>query len=311
MMTVKDFLKHFGMNSFEEAADRIKETLLKTKTITVHNGAFHEDDVKATALALIYAERVLTINAGEIKINRSRSNLVGLIMDVGEGFLDHHNREIFAEYEDGIRYAAAGLLYEYIGRELMPSDEEFLRLKRLVFIPGDAADNGDFSMLGIMPTFASTLNSASNPASRNDYFMKAVEMYKSYLEASIDIAWTKHKDKEYVQKCANEAIATGKKYIFFDRACEADFSFLIGLGIKFVATPNDESDTDDKFEAISLRCEEREFFPEIINGNHVWGLRKEELSNASDIPGMEFIHKDGFFATTKTRSAMQALLDLV
>ena len=175
----------------------------------------------------------------------------------------------------------------------------------------DAADNGDFSMLGTMPTFASTLNNASNPASRSDYFMKAVEMYKSYLEASIDIAWTKHKDKEYVKKCADEAIAAGKKYIFFDRACEADFSFLSGLGIKFVATPNDEPDTDDKFEAMSLRCEEREFFPEIINGNHVWGLRKEELSNASGISGMEFIHKDGFFATTKTRSAMQALLDLV
>lgn len=309
-MRVKEFLAQFEL-TMEGAVELIKKFLMETKTITTHNGSFHEDDAKAVALALVFAERVLKIDPKEIHINRSRSNLVGLVVDVGEGFLDHHNKEVFAEYESGTRYAAAGLLFEYIGRLLVPSEEEFLRIKNTVFLPGDAADNGDFSMIGTSPSFAAMLSQASSPENRDEFFIKTVDMYKSYLEACFDISIKKERDRQYSYDCLQKALAENKKYVFFEKSCEADFAMLSNAGIKFVAMPNDEPGTDDKYEAMSLRCEAREYFPEIINGNSVWGLRKEELSKASGIENMEFIHKDGFFATTKTKEAMQSLLDLV
>lgn len=82
-----------------------------------HGGVFHADDVFATAL--------LKILNPDIKILRGFSvpeGFMGIVYDIGGGKYDHHQRGSRVR-ENGIPYAAFGLLWERFGQELLCEDD--------------------------------------------------------------------------------------------------------------------------------------------------------------------------------------------
>ncbi|WDL95831.1 MYG1 family protein [Alicyclobacillus sp. ALC3] len=118
-----------------------------TIKLGTHNGSFHCDDVVAfVILALLFDDHTLT---------RTRDKeLLGeqdIVFDVGGGSLDHHFTD--KPYrENGIPYAAAGLVWRAYGLKLLhtvaPSltDDERLKVHLdmdVLFFQGiDAVDNG-------------------------------------------------------------------------------------------------------------------------------------------------------------------------
>ena len=141
-----------------------------------HGGMFHADDVFATAL--------LKIINPDIRIFRGFTvpeNFSGIVYDVGRGKYDHHQQDSRVR-ENGVPYAAFGLLWEQFGETVLDSedarkfDEDFIQ-------PLDRADNtGEKNMLALViadkcPTWQEDQNQSMDEA-----FSEAVEFAEVILE---------------------------------------------------------------------------------------------------------------------------------
>ena len=104
--------------------EQIKKPNAKAFT---HSGKFHADDVFSSAL-LLYLNPQITITRG----NRVPEEYDGIVFDIGRGRYDHHQRDSRVR-ENGVPYAAFGLLGEELGGEILGEtlaqrfDEEFVQ----------------------------------------------------------------------------------------------------------------------------------------------------------------------------------------
>ena len=105
-------------------SEQIKKQDAKAFT---HSGKFHADDVFSAAL-LFYINPEITILRG----NRVPDDFDGIVFDIGRGAYDHHQRDSRVR-ENGVPYAAFGLLWEAVGAEILGAtlaqrfDEEFVQ----------------------------------------------------------------------------------------------------------------------------------------------------------------------------------------
>ena len=104
--------------------EQIKKPNAKAFT---HSGKFHADDVFSSAL-LLYLNPQITITRG----NRVPEEYDGIVFDIGRGRYDHHQRDSRVR-ENGVLYAAFGLLWEELGSGILGEtlaqrfDEEFVQ----------------------------------------------------------------------------------------------------------------------------------------------------------------------------------------
>lgn len=104
--------------------EQIKKPNAKAFT---HSGKFHADDVFSSAL-LLYLNPQITITRG----NRVPEEYDGIVFDIGRGRYDHHQRDSRVR-ENGVPYAAFGLLWEELGSGILGGtlaqrfDEEFVQ----------------------------------------------------------------------------------------------------------------------------------------------------------------------------------------
>ena len=85
----------------------------QSATAFTHSGKFHADDVFSAAL-LLYLNPEITITRG----NRVPEDFGGIVFDIGRGRYDHHQKDSRVR-ENGIAYAAFGLLWEELGIEIL------------------------------------------------------------------------------------------------------------------------------------------------------------------------------------------------
>ena len=90
--------------------DQIK---MPNATAFTHGGKFHADDVFSSAL-LLYLNPEITITRG----NKVPEDFEGIVFDIGRGKYDHHQRDSRIR-ENGVPYAAFGLLWEELGTEIL------------------------------------------------------------------------------------------------------------------------------------------------------------------------------------------------
>lgn len=93
-----------------ELMEQIKKKDARSFT---HGGKFHADDVFSAAL-LFYINPEITILRG----NRVPDDFDGIVFDIGRGAYDHHQRDSRVR-ENGVPYAAFGLLWEAVGAEIL------------------------------------------------------------------------------------------------------------------------------------------------------------------------------------------------
>lgn len=105
-------------------SEQIKKQDAKAFT---HSGKFHADDVFSSAL-LLYLNPQITITRG----NQVPEGYDGIVFDIGRGRYDHHQRDSRVR-ENGVPYAAFGLLWEELGSGILGEtlaqrfDEEFVQ----------------------------------------------------------------------------------------------------------------------------------------------------------------------------------------
>lgn len=114
-----------------ELLEEIKKKDAKAFT---HGGKFHTDDVFSAAL-LLYINPEIVISRG----NKVPEDFDGIVFDIGRGRYDHHQKDSRVR-ENGVPYAAFGLLWEALGKEIL-GEELAEKLDESFIQPLDINDN--------------------------------------------------------------------------------------------------------------------------------------------------------------------------
>ena len=114
-----------------ELLEEIKKKDAKAFT---HGEKFHADDVFSSAL-LLYINPEIVISRG----NKVPEDFDGIVFDIGRGRYDHHQKDSRVR-ENGVPYAAFGLLWEVLGKEIL-GEELAEKMDESFIQPLDINDN--------------------------------------------------------------------------------------------------------------------------------------------------------------------------
>lgn len=255
-----------------------------TKAFT-HGGKFHADDVFSAAL--------LQYLYPEIQIERGYEvpdDYDGIVFDIGFGEFDHHqeNKKV---RENGIAYAAFGLLWERFGASIL-GEEEAKRFDEKFIQPLDFNDNtGEYhEVASIIGLFNPAWDSDENC---DDAFRQAVEFASKILNMKFQKVFSILRAKEIVEV----AVQKQQDGIMVMEIGAPWKQFVAHTDIEFVVTPSlrggfNAQGVDTDGEERQLKCP----FPECLRGK-----TSEELVEITGIPTLHFCHNSGFLAATKTK----------
>lgn len=181
-----------------------------------HSGTFHTDEVLATVILSKVFENITVFRAINVPENINKDTIV---YDIGFGKFDHHQKGGNGKRENGVPYAACGLIWKEFGRKIVKNYENSEIIweiidKKLVQ-PVDADDNGVLPTLDypIQNLSFSNIISGFNPKwdkldeNQNQAFMKAVEFAKIVFENALENAISQAKAyfvvKEALEKSEN------------------------------------------------------------------------------------------------------------
>ena len=268
----------------EQLLGQIRE---KDASAFTHSGKFHADDVFSAAL-LLYLNPEIQIIRG----NQVPEEFTGIVFDIGRGQYDHHQKDSRIR-ENGIPYAAFGLLWETLGKEILGEelaktfDEDFVQ-------PLDNNDNtGEKNELAsLIGNFNPGWDSREN---QDEAFFQAVSVAGMILENKFE----RYRGNERADRRAEEILKANK---------EAEESRILILP-EFIPCQRRLSETDIAFVVFPsnrggycIQPQKKEYslnykcsFP------LEWlGKEKEELAAVTGLESAGFCHKGGFLMTTGT-----------
>lgn len=247
-----------------------------------HGGKFHSDDVFGAAL--------LTYLRPDIQIERGfkvPENYDGLVFDIGFGRFDHHQSDARVR-ENGVPYAAFGLLFEEFGKEIL-SEEEAAKFDEHFIQPLDLSDN-----TGCENAIASMID-LYNPfwnenASADEQFEKAKEVALEILTRTFE----KIKSTEKATNLVAPDVAKAKDHIVILSHFAPWKKAVEGTDVEYVIYHSQRG-------GFSAQCVNDEFGKMKRPFDEKWrGLEGEELQEASGIKGLRFCHKSGFLLAGET-----------
>ena len=275
---------------------------IQNATAFPHSGKFHADDVFSSAL-LLYLNPEITITRG----NRVPENFNGIVFDIGRGKYDHHQKDSRIR-ENGVPYAAFGLLWEELGAEIL--GEELAQKFDEAFVqPLDNNDNtGEKNELAtLIGNFNPTWDAEGN---NDEAFFQAVSVAGMILENKFE----RYRGNERADKRVEE-IYNKHQQAFRDREKHRDDArililpefvpcqkFLSETQIAFVIFPSNRGgyciQPQKKEYSMNYKCN----FP-----TEWLGLENEELQAATGLKTAGFCHKGGFLMTAgELADAVQA-----
>lgn len=289
------------------------------KKVITHSGPFHADDVFAVAtLQLVFG-------SNEIEVTRTRDESIinsgDIVLDVGGVYepdrqrFDHH--QVGAPVrENGVPYAAFGLIWKYYGENLCGSAEIVASVEKSLVMPVDASDNGfslfNLTVPNLKPVTLSDLIGMFNPANGSSAeidaaFLAITALARDVISRSIEHAKLKAGLKQIAANIYNSA--ENKQLLIFEvpisRTVLTDYP-----DVQMMVSPdNPVSSSNWLATAIPVASgsfELRVRFPE------EWGgLAGEELAKISGIPDAVFCHRAGFLFVSKTQEGALAAANKV
>lgn len=257
-----------------------------------HNGKFHADDVFGAALLKIVKPGILIKRVATVP-----EDFNGMVFDIGHGRFDHHQADAEIR-ENGISYAAFGLLWREFGEKLLLKgcspedaakaaahfDEKFVQ-------PLDEDDNTGCGnqLAGAISSFNPVWDS---DADSDSCFSQAVEFASAVLLRKLEGIFGESRAKVFV----TEALETSKENIVVLPQFAPWKTILVPSPAKFVVYPSQRGG----FNAQAI--------PEALDGEGVkcpfpleWaGKESEELQAASGLKTLRFCHRGRFLAAADT-----------
>ncbi len=267
----------------------------KDASAFTHSGKFHADDVFSAAL-LLYLNPELTITRGNVVPD----DYQGLVFDIGRGQYDHHQKDSRVR-ENGVPYAAFGLLWEALGAEILGEelaekfDESFVQ-------PLDNNDNtGEKNELA---TLIGNFNPGWDSKGSNDQaFFQAVSVAGMILENKFE----RYRGNERADKRVEEVLEEHQKALKTGDTPAENTNILVlpefipcqkrlsETSIAFVIFPSNRGgyciQPQKKEYSMNYKCS----FP-----SQWLGLEGEELIATTGLESAIFCHKGGFLMTCET-----------
>ena len=274
--------------------EQIKKPNAKAFT---HSGKFHADDVFSSAL-LLYLNPQITITRGK----RVPEGYDGIVFDIGRGRYDHHQRDSRVR-ENGVPYAAFGLLWEELGSGILGEtlaqrfDEEFVQ-------PLDNNDNtgeknelasliGNFNPVWDETEAADGVTEEERDRGLSVGFLRAVQVAGMVLENKFArYRADARADEKINQVLAMQETQGGDARILVLPEFVPCQKQLKETDIAFVIFPSNRGgyciQPQKKPDSMNYKCS----FPK------QWlGLENEELQKATGLASAGFCHKGGFLMT--------------
>lgn len=301
---------------------RIKTTKNQEQAnVVTHGGVFHADEVLATV--------ILSKVLGDITVLRTSKVPEGLsdnviVYDIGFGRFDHHQKGGNGVRENGVPYAAVGLIWEEYGHKLVEDTANPELVWSLVdrdLIQGiDATDNGAMPKLesestGLVVRNMSFSNviSGFNPTwdsneDSDEAFIRAVDFAETVFENTLKNATAKAK----AQKIVEEAIEKSQEHIMVLEQFVPWQEFVFSsenakaAEVQFVVFPSNRG-------GYNWQC-----VPDALGGfgqrkpvPSEWkGLSGEKLQKVTGITTATFCHPAGFLGSAETFKDAYALAKL-
>lgn len=250
-----------------------------------HGGKFHADDVFATALLKYINPEFSVVRGFEIP-----ENFDGIVYDIGRGAYDHHQEDKELR-ENGIPYAAFGLVWRTFGPQLF-GEEQAKRFDRTFIENLDLSDNtGSKSELAdVIDDFNPGWDSEED---RDQAFDRAVAFALVILEnrframegferakTIVDRAIAESTDKELV--VLPQYVPWKERMVHSEAVLCVYPSTRGGYGVQGVPVAEG---------SLQLRAE----LPKELRGKN-----KEELRRLTGIETLSFVHASGFMGSTET-----------
>lgn len=273
----------------------LKQIKRNNASAFTHSGKFHADDVFSAAL-LLYLNPEINIFRG----NKVPDDFEGVVFDIGRGQYDHHQKDSRIR-ENGVPYAAFGLLWEALGEEILGKelaekfDQSFVQ-------PLDNNDN-----TGEKNELASLIGNFNpgwdSPGNNDQAFFQAVSVAGMILENKFEHYRGNERADKRIEEILKEhelEISSGEKSVEEAKIlilpefvpCQKRLS---ETEIAFVIFPSNRGgyciQPQKKEYSLNYKCS----FPA------EWlGLENEELVRETGLSSAEFCHKGGFLMTTGT-----------
>lgn len=278
------------------------------KKLVTHNGKFHTDDVLAAAILSIYLKQ----KGESFEFIRTRDEAVidsgDIVFDIGNSYdptknrFDHHQKGRAGERENGIPYAACGLVWRQFGLELCSNENVWLSVDQRLVQAIDASDNGISTETLIFEgvkkfSFGSVIDCylpVEDEASLVDFdkgFLKAVEFAEFVLDSTVKkyerVELNKITAKKIYQSSDDKRIVICEKYIPGISRLLGDFSEPL-----FVIYP----DQNNHWRIDAVRDSSEAYVNRMDLPKEWGGLRDEEFQKVSGVFDATFCHPGLFTA---------------
>lgn len=285
----------------------------KNKILITHNGAFHADDLFASATLFI-------LNKGNVKIIRTRNPEIikkgDYVYDVGGRYdeerhlFDHHQKGGAGSRSNGIPYSSFGLIWKIYGKQICGDEEVAIKIDQKIVQPIDAVDNGVDIIIpkfnGINPYSAQSIFLAYYPTWKeavtnlDKIFKREVKKIIKLLSREIEIALADVEGERIIIDAYNKA--GDKKIIILNnrlpRYLIQDVLATLSEPIYFIY-PNGYNNSW-KVEAVRKDLtthKSRKLFPESWRGL----MNDNELIEVTGIKDIIFCHQSGFLLNVKSK----------
>ena len=253
----------------------------KDASAFTHSGKFHADDVFSSAL-LLYLNPEITITRG----NKVPDDFDGIVFDIGRGRYDHHQKDSRIR-ENGISYAAFGLLWEDLGCEIL-GDELAEKFVEAFVQPLDNNDN-----TGEKNELASLIGSFNPSWDENggtdEAFFRAVSVAGMILENKFARYLGNERADKRIEEVLETRDQTGDSRILVLPEFIPCQKRLSETEVAFVIFPSNRGgyciQPQKKEYSLNYKCS----FP-----SEWLGLENEELQKETGLSSATFCHKGGF-----------------
>ncbi|PIR85887.1 metal-dependent hydrolase [Candidatus Kaiserbacteria bacterium CG10_big_fil_rev_8_21_14_0_10_44_10] len=267
--------------------------------VVTHNGGFHSDDVFAVATLQIH------FGVENVEVIRTRDEAIiasgDIVVDVGGVYepekqrFDHHQVGAPGR-ENGIPYAAFGLVWKEYGEKVAGSKEAAEVIERRLVMPIDANDNGvsvyQTVRDDVSPATIQDVVSLFKPAWQGDEnvdegFLEACALARTIILRAKMHAEAGVKEAQLAKETYTNS--PDKKVIVTD----VEFSGHLLVDYPeplFVVSPDENGNWD----ATAIRKGFDSYETRVRFPSEWGGLRDKELAKVSGISDAVFCHKAGF-----------------
>ncbi|MES2930383.1 MAG: MYG1 family protein [Patescibacteria group bacterium] len=284
----------------------------KKKILATHNGTFHADDIFATAtLSILLDDNVKIIRTRDEKIIAQADYVydVGSEYDPSRNRFDHHQEGGAGKRENGIPYAAFGLVWKAYGEKVSGSAEIATKIDESLVQAIDAHDNGVdlYTLKGEMvaPYLIENMFDAFHPTwtEEEEYdkpFMEVVEIAKRFLRRAIIRARDSVRAKAFIQKAYDEA--SDKRIIVLEGNYPWQGTLMDYPEPLYVVCTK-----ASMWRVICVRKEKKSFENRKSLPQEWAGKRDEEMARISGVPDATFCHNGRFLAVARSKEGALAL----